>query len=78
MKEQIEEKIGEIIGFIIMKPASKITLNDYTILSSELRDIRFREAEAERQEQMEHMLAVAAPAFAGNGKIRQIHPVDCA
>ena len=62
MKEQIEEKIGEIIGFIIKKPASKITLNDYTILSSELRDIRFREQQADNGKRMEEIIANYSPA----------------
>ena len=78
MKEKIEKKIEAIVDYIISKPESEITADDYMIIASEVRDIRFREAEAERQERMEHMLAVAAPAFAGGGKITPIHPVDCA
>ena len=62
MKEQIEEKIGEIIGFIIKKPTSKITLNDYTILSSELRDIRVREQQADNGKRMAEIIANFSPA----------------
>ena len=78
MKEKIEKKIEKIVDYIISKPESEITRDDYEIIASEVRDIRFREAEAERQEKLEHMLAMANPVFAGNGKITPIHPVDCA
>ena len=80
MKEKIEKKIGQIVDYIISKPESEITRDDYEIIASEVRDIRFREAEEERQERMERMLAMAGPAFAGfgGGKVTPIHPVDCA
>ena len=78
MKEKIEKKIEAIVDYIIGKPESEITADDYMIIASEVREIRFREAEEERQAKLEHMLAVAAPAFAGSGKITKIHPVDCA
>ena len=78
MKEKIEKKIESIVDYIIGKPESEITADDYMIIASEVRDIRFREAEGERQERMEQLLALANPAFAGNGKITPIHPVDCA
>ena len=78
MKDKIEKKIEAIVDYIISKPESQITADDYMIIASEVRDIRFREAEEGRQERMERMLAMAGPAFAGNEKIRQIHPVDCA
>ena len=78
MKEKIEGKIERIVDYIISKPEDRITADDYMIIASEVRDIRFREAEKERQERMERMLAMAGPAFTGNGKIKQIHPVDCA
>ena len=80
MKEKIEQKIEKIVDYIISKPEKEITRDDYEIIASEVRDIRFREAEKERQKQLEHMLAVAGGSNAGfNGKeIKQIHPVDCA
>ena len=55
MKEKIEKKIEKIVDYIISKPESEITADDYMIIASEVRDIRFREAEAERQERMEHV-----------------------
>ena len=80
MKEKIEKKIEKIVDYIISKPESEITADDYMIIASEVRDIRFREAEEERQERMEHLLAMAGPSFAGFGgkKVTPIHPVDCA
>ena len=78
MKEKIEKKIEAIVDYIIRKPEREITADDYMIIASEVRDIRFREAEAERQERMERILAMSAPAFNGKGKITPIHPVDCA
>lgn len=80
MKEKIEKKIEKIVDYIISKPESEITRDDYEIIASEVRDIRFREAEKERQERMEHMLAMAGGSFGcfSEGKVTPIHPVDCA
>ena len=80
MKEKIEQKIEKIVDYIISKPESEITRDDYEIIASEVRDIRFREAEKERQERMEHMLAMAGGSCGGfsKGKVTPIHPVDCA
>lgn len=78
MKEKIEKKIEAIVDYIIAKPEETITADDYMIIASEVRDIRFREAEAERQERMEHLLSVAGGSFGNIGKITPIHPVDCA
>ena len=65
MKEQIEGKIERIIDFIVNKPLTKITLDDYTILSSELRDIRFRETEAANMAKFEQLVSAGIPAFSG-------------
>ena len=70
MKEQIEEKIEEIIQVIINKPASKITLDDYTILSSELRDIRFRESQADNRNRMAELFAMANAPVSGLGSVK--------
>ena len=63
MKERIEEKIGAIIDRIINKPTEEITLDDYTILSSELRDIRFREEKAETDAKFASLMASNLSAF---------------
>ena len=65
MKERIEAKIEEIIDLIIKKPTEEITLDDYTILTAELRDIRFREdQEANRTKFTELMATSFASGFA--------------
>ena len=78
MKKKIEKKIEKIVDYIISKPESEITRDDYEIIASEVRDIRFRETEAERQEKLERMLTMGGFAPAAPGKITPIHPVDCA
>ena len=80
MKEKIEGKIGRIVDYIISKPESEITRDDYEIIASEVRDIRFREAEKERQEKLEHMLAMAGGSFGGfsGEKVKKVQAVDCA
>ena len=67
MKEKIEKKIEAIIDYIISKPEEKITADDYMILASEVRDIRFREHEAVKEERMERLLANGVSAFNGFG-----------
>jgi len=48
VEEKIETKIEEIVDYIISKPVKTVTLNDYTILREELKDIRFRKESGER------------------------------
>ena len=63
MKEKIERKIDAIVDFIINKPEEKITQEDYNILSSELRDIRFREQQAQNGKRMAELMATSFPGF---------------
>ena len=63
MKEKIESKIEEIVDFIVSKPIGETTLDDYTILTNELKDIRFRESQAGQNKRMAELMSmVAAPA----------------
>ena len=63
MKEKIESKIEEIVDFIVSKPIGEVTLDDYTILTNELKDIRFRESQAGQNKRMAELMSmVAAPA----------------
>ena len=78
MKEKIEKKIEKIVEYIISKPESEITRDDYEIIASEVRDIRFREDEKEREARLERLMAMGGFAPANPGKITPIHPVDCA
>ena len=66
MKEKIEGKINEIIEHIVKKPAEEITLDDYTILTNELHDIRSKEAQAESGKRMADLMA---NAFSGFGSV---------
>lgn len=65
MKEKLESKIESIVEFIINKPENEITKEDYEILASELRDIRFREEQelqkAEQRERMSKLVAASLP-----------------
>ena len=70
MKERLENKIESIIDFIINKPEEKITQEDYNILSSELRDIRFRESQADNGKRMAELMAIAYPGFSACGDVK--------
>ena len=65
MEEKIQGKIDAIIDRIVNKPTEEITLDDYTILSSELKDIRFRKAQAENKEQLIKLMASSPVGFGG-------------
>lgn len=55
MEEKIEGKIERIVDYIIGKPLSRITLDDYTILHEEIRDIRLRKSQAESGERLKQL-----------------------
>lgn len=63
MKERLENKIEAIVNFIISKPEEKITQEDYNILSSELRDIRFRESQADNDKRIAELMSIAYPGY---------------
>ena len=64
MEEKIQAKIDAIIDRIISKPTEEITLDDYTILSSELKDIRFRKSQEETNEQFrKSIMALTSGGF---------------
>ena len=65
MKEKIEKKIEAIVDYIISKPESEITPDDYMIIASEVRDIRFRENQSVREQRMEQLLGNSVLAFNG-------------
>ena len=66
MKEKIEKKIEKIVDYIISKPAADITLNDYTILHEELKDIRFRREQMASGERIKQLMDAGFP-YAGFG-----------
>ena len=57
MEEKIESKIAAIVERILNKPDEEITMDDYMILSSELKDIRFRRENKESNERLAKMVA---------------------
>ena len=64
MKEKIEAKIEEIVDYIAAKPVEEVTLDDYTVLTNELKDIRIREAQAGQNKRMAELMAmVSDPAY---------------
>ena len=71
MKEKIEKKIEAIVDYIISKPESEITPDDYMIIASEVRDIRFREAQSVREERMERLLGNGVLNFNGFNGVKE-------
>ena len=70
MKEKIENKIEAIINFIINKPEEKVTQEGYCILTAELRDIRFRESQADNGKRMAELMAIAYPGFSSRSDVK--------
>lgn len=62
MMVKIEDKIHEIIEYIISKPAEEITLDEYTVLKNELLDIRAKEDKKENGKRMAELMANALSA----------------
>ena len=65
MQEKMEKKIDEIIEHIIAKPVEEISMDDYTILSSEVRDIRFRKSQEESSRRMADLMALSSSYTCG-------------
>ncbi len=58
MKESIEAKIEEIVSYIINKPVKEVTLDDYTILTNELREIQNKESQAVNGQRMAELMGL--------------------
>ena len=71
MKDKIEKKIEAIVDYIISKPESEITPDDYMIIASEVRDIRFRESQSAREERMERLLGAGLHGFNGFNGVKE-------
>ena len=52
MKDKIESKLAEIVGFIIEKDTSIITKDDYEILAAEHRRISWEEEQQRRSKKL--------------------------
>ena len=67
MKEKIKNKIEEIVDHIISKPVSEVTLDDYTILANEFKEICYQESNAEHGKRMADLMAFVANPNLTNG-----------
>lgn len=65
MEDIIKNKIESIVKHIASKPNEAITLEDYTILSSELKDIRFRKSQEESGDRFKKLMDLAFPTNLG-------------
>ena len=70
MKEKIEAKITEIVDYIAGKPVAEVTLDDYTILKSELEAIRAVESREDSSKRMAELMAHAFPVSGGFGYVK--------
>lgn len=68
MEEKIIAKIEEVVDYIISKPTSEVTLNDYTILHEELKDIRFRREQEASSERLRQLMAATGSGCFGSVK----------
>ena len=57
MKDQITNKINSFIDYIISKPVSEITKEDYTILASERDYIQRQEQQTANSKRMAELMA---------------------
>ena len=51
-------KIEEIVSYIINKPVKEVTLDDYTILTNELREIQNKESQAVNGQRMAELMSL--------------------
>jgi len=62
MKEKIESKINEIVDYIVNKPIGDVTLDDYTILTNELKNIQCAESQEANNKRMAELLSMGFPS----------------
>lgn len=60
MKNRIEAKIELLVDYIISKPLDEITIDDYSILLSELQEIHYRERVISKEKQMTELISKIA------------------
>ena len=65
MKERIQKKITELVEYIIRKPVSEVTLDEYTVLTNELKGIELRESQADNGKRMAELMAMVTAHPAG-------------
>lgn len=57
MKERIEEKVNEVIEYIISKKPEDISFNEYRILDWKLQAIKYEKDQQEHNQKMAEMTA---------------------
>ena len=62
MEEKIQEKLNALVDHIISKPIEALTMDDYTILSMELKDARFRREQGDCNDKFTKLLASFVPS----------------
>ena len=62
MKEKIQNKIEDIVDYIVSKPIKEVTLDDYTILTNELKNIQNQEAQSDNSKRIAELLSAMACA----------------
>lgn len=60
MKNRIEAKIELLIDYIISKPLDEITIDDYSILLSELHEIQYMKRVIANEKQMLELISKIA------------------
>lgn len=60
----IQDKIDDLIIYILHKPVEEMTKTDYDILSAERADIRFQEQQRVNEKRMEQLMGLSAGANA--------------
>lgn len=56
MKEQLEQKITEVIEYILSKDAKDITYSEYKILDSKLSSIKYEEERAKNNQEISELM----------------------
>ena len=62
MEEKIQEKINALVVYIVSMPVESLTMDDYMILSSELKDARFRREQGDSNDKLTKLLASFIPS----------------
>lgn len=58
MKEAIETKIEELVNYIINKQVEDVTLDDYTILTNEPKEIHNKESQAANGQRVAELMGL--------------------
>lgn len=65
MKERIEAKIEEIVDYIINKPVEEVTLDEYTVLTNELKGIEYKQTQSDNSKRMAELMSAMVTTPAG-------------